>query len=400
MHYDHNHKPALAALLRSGSAFSFAGLHRPPVPSQDSAMPRLIAKTVIRPQLSAVCQSPVISWLQAGGSGSSKLHIVYRGKLSGPDLRLHYGCDGWQGSAREVKLVLVEPGLTVAEPPDLDGHLSLECAVTDGQQWDNNSGADYRLWIGLDPLDSHLHVNGRGSGALGLASLQMALASAGISGGIVSWVDNAALDRIDWATAGLFPLVWVRPNDTPPAEVRARLAAGSVGLKLHPMVDDYRADDDALDPYIEIAAKAGCPVACHSAPGNADPDHIRCLAERFPTVPFILYHTYLGPSEGRWRAARHLREQSNLYLETSWCRWRTVLRLIEQVGPDRVLFGSDAPVDGPRHYCHQPPNVEGQETYNEGLISLIRALGPESAQQVMGDNARRLFRLNGNSHRY
>ncbi len=361
-------------------------------------MPRLIAKTVIRLQLSAFCQSPVISWLQARGSGSSKLQIVYRGKLSGPDLRLHYGFDGWQGPTREVKLELVEPGLAVAEPPDLDGHLSLECAVTDGQQWDNNSGADYRLWIGLDPLDSHLHVSGRGSGALGLASLQTALASAGISGGIVSWVDNAALDRIDWATAGLFPLVWVRPGDTPPAEVRARLAAGSVGLKLHPMVDGYRADDDALDPYIELAAKVGCPVACHSAPGNADPDHIRRLAERFPTVPFILYHTYLGPSEGRWRAARHVREQSNLYLETSWCRWRTVLRLVEEVGPDRVLFGSDAPVDGPRHYCHQPPNVEGQETYNEGLISLIRALGPEAARQVMGDNARHLFRLNGNSH--
>jgi hypothetical protein len=34
-------------------------------------------------------------------------------------------------------------------------------------------------------------------------------------------------------------LVWVRPGETPVAEVRARLARGSVGLKLHPVVDEF-----------------------------------------------------------------------------------------------------------------------------------------------------------------
>jgi len=173
------------------------------------------------------------------------------------------------------------------------------------------------------------------------------------------WIDNSALDEIDLEATGLWPLVWVRPGDTPPDEVRARLAAGAVGLKLHPTVDVYRADDPALDSYLAIAAEAGCPVACHSAPGDTDPDYIRRLAERFPMVPLILYHTYLGPAEGRRRAAEHVREQPNLYLETSWCSWRTVLWLVEEVSPDRVLFGSDAAVDGPHHYCRHPPNVEG-----------------------------------------
>ena len=83
------------------------------------------------------------------------------------------------------------------------------------------------------------------------------------------------------------------------------------------------------------------------------------LAERFSTVPIMLYHTYLGPDEGRHRASQHVREQSNLYLETSWCRWREVARFLGEVGPDRVLFGSDDAVDGPHHYCRRPPNVEG-----------------------------------------
>jgi len=345
----------------------------------------------------ATKQTP-LSWFTSGTNGSTQWRVAYRGPLSGSALRLHYGFDGWQEPVSEVNLEQVEPGLAVSEPIAVEGHISLDCVVTDRQRWDNNQKADYRLWIAFDPLDAHLHVNGKGSGDLGIASLQTAMASAGIGCGIVSWVNNVALDRIEWAKTRLFPLIWVRPEDTSLDEVRSRLASGFVGLKLHPTVDDYPADTPDLDPYLEIAAECGRPVACHSAPGDADPDHIRRLAERFPSVPLLFYHTYLGPSEGRRRAAQHVREQPNLYLETSWCCSREVLRFVEEVGPERVLFGSDASVDGPHHYCRHPPNVEGKETYNDGLIALIRALDPKAARQVLGDNARRLFNLNGNSH--
>ena len=339
-----------------------------------------------------VIRSPM-SWLMTKAGRNTSAHVVYRGRLSGPNLWLHYGFDGWQEPIQEIRLESIGSGLVTSVPIPLDGHITLDCVVTNGRLWDNNNGADYRLWIRFDPLDTHLHASGKGSGELGLASLQNALASAGVRQGIVSWLDNRRLDRIKGAAPGLFPLVWVRPGDTPLDEVRARLTTGSVGLKLHPTVDDYRADDHELDPYLEIAADLGRPVACHSAPGDADPDFIRRLAERFPTVPIILYHTYLGPHEGRRRAAWHVREQPNLYLETSWCDWQTVVELVETVGEERVLFGSDASVDGPHHYCRHPPNVGGRETYNQGLVSLVRVLGARAARQVLGENARRLFGL-------
>src|SRR4029453_4615901 len=202
----------------------------------------------------------------------------------------------------------VEPGLAVSEPLAVTGHISLDCVVTDGNRWENNLGADYRLWIDFEPLDGRMPGSGRGSGELGISSLRTAMASAGIGYGIVSWFENRALDRLKGLTNDLFPLVWVRPGETSVEEVRSRLADGFIGLKLHPTVDDYRADDRALAPYLEIAVEVGCPVACHSAPGEADPDHIRRLAERFPMVPVILYHTYLGPWEGRRRAAVNVRE--------------------------------------------------------------------------------------------
>jgi hypothetical protein len=306
-------------------------------------------------------------------------------------MRLHYGFDGWQEPIRDAELVVVERGVAVAEVSDLAGHVSLECAVANGEEWDSNSGLDYRLWIDFDALDSHLHVSGRGSGQLGLASFLVAAHSAGITRGIVSWPDHRLLDQLPLDSAGLSPLVWVRPGETRRSELRLRLASGSVGIKLHPTADDYRADDPALDPYLDIAAEMGVPVACHSAPGDADPDHICRLAERFPSVLVILYHTYLGPMEGRMRAIRHAMEQPNLYLETSWCAWRDVLWFVKLVGEDRVMFGSDAVADGPSHYLRNPPNVEGRETYNNGIVSLVQALGPRVARKVMGDNARRVF---------
>jgi hypothetical protein len=147
--------------------------------------------------------------------------VVYQGPLSGPDLRLRYGFDGWQDPIHEVKIEPIAAGWPTTEPIALNGHLTLDCAVIDGRQWDNNQEADYRLWVGFEPIDAHLHVNGWGIGELGLPSLQRAMASAGIGQGIMSWIENSALDGINWDTTGLLPLVWVRPGETSLDEVRA-----------------------------------------------------------------------------------------------------------------------------------------------------------------------------------
>ena len=334
-----------------------------------------------------------LSWLDEDGVSKSRRRVICRSDLAGSGLRLHYGFDGWQEPIRDTPLESAGAGEWVGEVEDLKGHVAVDCAITDGTSWENNSGLDYRLWIDLDVVDSHLHVSGRGPGALGIGSYLTAAESAGIDAGVVSWPENRRLDALDLTSAGLHPLVWVRPGETRLSEVRNRLVSGAVGIKLHPTGDDYRADDTALDPYLDIAAEMGCPVACHSAPGEADPDHISRLAERFPDVPVILYHTYLGPPEGRRRAVRHALEQSNLYLETSWCGWRQVMWFVERVGADRVLFGSDGVADGPSHYNRNPPNVEGRETYNAGMVSLVRELGPRAARMVMSDNARMLFGL-------
>jgi predicted TIM-barrel fold metal-dependent hydrolase len=322
--------------------------------------------------------------------------VLYGGTLAGrPGLRLRLGFDGWREPIREVAFEFDDAGRAVAEIPDPDGHLVVDCIVRTDGEWDNNDGADYRLWVGWEPIDCHLHAMRAGSDRLGFAALETALASAGIRSGIISWRANEVVDRLIAGSPWLRQLVWVVPGSTPVAEVRRRLDAGHVGLKLHPAFDRFRADDRRLHPYLQVAEAAGVPVAVHSGPGDADPDLIRRLADRFPSVPVLLYHTYLGPPWGRRRAARHAQKQPNLYLETSWCGSREVLRLVDEVGPDRVLFGSDGAVDGPWHFVQRPPNVEGRQTYNEVLLAVARQLDPAAARRVLRDNTTRLFGLAG-----
>src|SRR3989442_5746631 len=70
-------------------------------------------------------------------NGGTQLRVAYHGLLSGPDLRLHYGFDGWQEPIQETKLEQVEPSLAMTEPLELANHITLDCVVTDGNQWDN-----------------------------------------------------------------------------------------------------------------------------------------------------------------------------------------------------------------------------------------------------------------------
>jgi uncharacterized protein (TIGR03086 family) len=337
-----------------------------------------------------------LTWVSPVGQRTPSGRVRYRGSLAGADrpLHLHLGFDGAGPPFHDVAMERGDDGSWTADVPDTDGRILLDCAVaTSGHDWDNNGGANYRLWVDLDPVDAHVHVRTRGTDSMGFQSLRTALASGGMTHALVSWQDNRFVDQVTEGVPWLTKLVWVRPGGPGVDDVRRRLADGAVGLKLHPSYDEYPADAPGLDPFLEVASEAGVPAAVHTAPGPSDPDLIRRLAERFPQVPFVLYHTFLGHPEGRRRAARHARQLPNLYLETSWCRSAEVRRLIDEVGADRVLFGSDAAVDGPAHFVRSPPNIEMVENYNEGLLKLARSLPRDTTRALLEDNTRRLFRL-------
>ncbi len=137
-----------------------------------------------------------LQWLTPPHRRAESGRVRYAGPLArtGRRLTLHLGYDGWS-KPRDVPMERADAGGWVAEVPT-GGRLVVDCVVRDepASRCDNNDGADYRLWIGLDPVDAHVHVRAPGGGPLGFDSLRAAADSGGMTQALVSWQDNDFVD--------------------------------------------------------------------------------------------------------------------------------------------------------------------------------------------------------------
>jgi len=181
------------------------------------------------------------------------------------------------------------------------------------------------------------------------------------------------------------------------AEMRRAVDEGLVGLgELSPHAQGHGIEDPVFRAVLDLAAELRLPVTLHVTdpesrdyPGRvATPlaDFVR-LARECPQTTFILAH---------WGGLLPLRESEasalpNVYYDTAASPllydpsiWR---RCIDAVGAERVLFGSDFPLN-------LYPKLETEA----GMIRLIEeanavGLDPVQLQAVLGGNAARLFRL-------
>lgn len=153
------------------------------------------------------------------------------------------------------------------------------------------------------------------------------------------------------------------------------------GIKLWVSV---RADDPRLDPVMTRAAALGVPVLHHAwykateyAFNESTPAQIADLALRHPDVPIIMAH--LGG--GGWRGVLDVKDCPNVVVDTSGAQPQAGLveYAVAQLGPERVVFGSDWPI---RDFAVQRARVDGADL-DEATRSLI-----------LGGTMARLLRLN------
>lgn len=157
-------------------------------------------------------------------------------------------------------------------------------------------------------------------------------------------VTAAAVD----ASAGrLHGLLTLNPHQDPEAEV-SRWADDPrfVGVKLHPDLHEYPVTGGRYAAAWEVAAARALPVLVHTAAGSPYDDHhmVGRVAERHHHVRVLMGHA--GSTRPAFEEAAELAHRlPNLYLElcgsfmTGW--W--VRRLVDSVGSNRVLYGSDFP---------------------------------------------------------
>ncbi len=126
-------------------------------------------------------------------------------------------------------------------------------------------------------------------------------------------------------------------------ELRRVAAAGAGMLVLHPAVQGVAADDELVWAWLEAAVPLRLPVYVHTGPpGHATPWQLVTLAERYPTLDFVMGHS--GATDYWNDVVPAARVATNVYLETSLARPFIVARHLAQVGYERGIMGSAAPL--------------------------------------------------------
>jgi uncharacterized protein len=188
-----------------------------------------------------------------------------------------------------------------------------------------------------------------------------------------------------------FPVCSVHPSDGVGAieELERVAAAGSRWLKLHPNTQDFDVADPVVAVVVRKAASLGLPVLfdAYSPWDPAQPGKFVKLAMEVPEAKLILAHAH-GPGFPAllvyevlarypfWRRQVWIDISSTASLLVGGPYAEQFVWVLRKVGIDRILFGSDYPLDDPR-------------TALKAVTEL--GLGKDELRAVLHDNAASLL---------
>jgi predicted TIM-barrel fold metal-dependent hydrolase len=121
-----------------------------------------------------------------------------------------------------------------------------------------------------------------------------------------------------------------------------------VGIKIHPDQHHYPIKEQG-EKIFEFAARSQAVLISHSGGEPSLPADFIPFADAFPEVRFILAHLgwNLDGDLTRQVRAAQLSQHGNVYIDTS-SSMSITSRLIEwavrEIGPERILFGTDTPL--------------------------------------------------------
>jgi predicted TIM-barrel fold metal-dependent hydrolase len=169
-------------------------------------------------------------------------------------------------------------------------------------------------------------------------------------------------------------------------EIERCRGLGAVGVKME--VSTW-ASDSRLDPIMRRLEEIGLPLLHHSwntrtlgridASGycQTDSEDISALAARFPRVTIVAAHLRPNGLRGIWE----VRDRANVHFDTSG--GQPVSSVIEAavrlLGPQRVLFGSDAYFPEGRDFSSQIACIEAAR------------ISDRAREMILGENARRVL---------
>ena len=245
-------------------------------------------------------------------------------------------------------------------------------------------------------VDAHAHLGSWPSSWLphtDAPDLLTALRRTGTSHAVVShmaalWADTTGGNEAAIAAAESYPdelSVYLVANPHHPQDIERlhyQLTSSRVrGLKVHPDTHHCALTDTRYEWIWQLAEQRAIPVLAHSFAGtdHSDPYLFGAVAERHPELNLLVGHSG-ATVDGFRRTIEVARQHPNLHAETcgSWMTGRWLRRLIDALGANRVVHGTDACLIDPR--------------YAVGRV-LGAGLDPDEQALVLGGNARRVLGL-------
>ncbi len=184
-------------------------------------------------------------------------------------------------------------------------------------------------------------------------------------------------------------LIWLKPlTETVTKEIETFIVENKqfiYGLKFHPYHSKVPFNDERMIPYFEMATHLNLPIVTHTAGDECShPKHVYEMAKKYPHLNFVMVHMGLGTDNEE--AISLIAKLPNLFGDSTWVQPEKVLKAIEICGPDKIMFGSDAPINGVNTY-------ENEKSYRFYFNEMHQVVSPQTYEAFMGGNARRLFNI-------
>jgi hypothetical protein len=199
--------------------------------------------------------------------------------------------------------------------------------------------------------------------------------------------DNAAL-RAAVAReqrVALWYAPWARPATDDAEQSLGREGPRVAALKIHPSIDRTAIADRGYDRVFELAAERDLPVIVHTGRWQevAGFEMALARARAFPLARVVLAHAGGNDFALRLRCADRIAELGidNVWLDLTGIGMPMLTRrLVERLGHERFLFGSDFPLGHPRVQIAHITAMELPEAETRAILgeTALGLLGPPS----------------------
>lgn len=154
------------------------------------------------------------------------------------------------------------------------------------------------------------------------------------------------------------------------------------GIKIHGFANNWEPTSGNLNHAFEIANELKLPLILHTG-GKPESDAMAYsqICTKFREVKIILAHG--RPID---QAIKVLKNNSNVYVDTAFMPLKHIQSLTSNFGHDRILFGTDFPID-----TYFFPNESPTVRYKERVISLVRTFGENAIFQWANANFHKIF---------